>query len=92
MAAGEITDPAEGSPKFNSVEEAEAAFREENGIAPDPGKLESDAAEEVIEAQLDDVELDEVIERQEAGESTVEIIEEITARDAGAPIRDERRL
>ena len=89
VAAGEITDPAQGPPKFNSVEEAEAAFREENGIAPDPGKLESDAAEEVIEAQLDDVELDEVIERQEAGESTVEIIEDITSRDVGAPIRED---
>ena len=52
------------------------------------GKLESDAVEEVIDGNMDDAELDEVIARQEAGEDTVEIVEEITARQSDAPLQD----
>ena len=52
------------------------------------GKLEPDAVEEVIDGNMDDAELDEVIARQEAGEDTVEIVEEITARQSDAPLQD----
>ena len=54
----------------------------------DPEILEADAALEVIESQLDDAELDELLARG-FSENTAEVLDEISARNTGAPIRDD---
>ena len=54
----------------------------------DPQILEADAALEVIESQLDDLGLDELLMRSQS-ENTAEVLDEISSRNTGAPVRDD---
>ena len=76
VEAGEVVDPAQGEPAF-TISDYEADLQQR---AADEGKLESDALEEVIESNTDTEQLAEIVTRQEAGENTVEIVEDITGR------------
>ena len=89
VADNTITDPTQGKSTFTpeTMEEAEAAFADRFGLNESPEKLEVDALEETIEATMDQEELAEVVARQEAGESTVEIVDDISQRDPIAPSR-----
>ena len=83
VEAGEVVDPAQGEPAFTMADyEADLQQR-----AADEGKLESDALEEVVEGAADTAQLDEIITRQEAGENTVDIVQDITTRESSAPVQ-----
>ena len=92
VEAGEVADPAAAEPQDlgKTLEETEAELKRQ--VAEEQGKLESDAVEEVIDGNMDDAQLDEVIARQEAGEDTVEIVEDITTRESSAPVQDDISL
>ena len=79
VEAGEVVDPAQGEPAFTdqTMGDYEAGLQQR---VAEEGKLESDALEEVIEGNADTEQLDEILTRQEAGENTVEIVEDITER------------
>ena len=76
-----------GNVPEGALPEAQSADIDPWAVEYDPQILEADTAAEVIEAQLDDVEIDELLVRSQS-ENTAEVLDEISSRNAGAPTPD----
>ncbi len=86
-AAAAKADDFAGNVPEGQLPEPQSADIDPWTMEYDPQILEADTAAEVIEAQLDDVEIDELLVRSQS-ENTAEVLDEISSRNAGASTPD----